>query len=284
MLYAALWWLDATCGMEGWNAVLSHGRDGNVLAALPFHTTRIRGMSAVITPPLTQWVSLITSSVDPGMSLQAILPDLPRSSILDLSVNPDARPLPQESTTPVSLKYSFIIPPMMTMDLVRSNYNEGLRRNIRQAEKNYTITASGDIAGFLTLCEQTYLQRKMKSPPWLHQVIQNVFDQLMSHQCGAITIASSQGKIIAGILTAWDHETSYYLAGGRTGDEQGASAHALLLDHAVGAAQSRGLSFDFEGSMHPGIANFFQSFGAVPISYWQIRQFRGLGKWWSLFQ
>jgi len=283
LLYAAPWWLDATCGTSGWEAVIRNREDGSVIAALPFHTTRIRGLSALITPPLTQWVSLISSAHNHEISHQSLLPLLPKSAILDLSVKPETELLDQHTSLPMILKYSFIIPGMESMEVVRRSYNEGLKRNLRQAEKNYTLEESDDIEGFISLCEQSYLQRKMKSPQWLHKVVRNVYQQLIHHQCGAITVATFQGKVIAGILTAWDQHSCYYLAGGRTPDDQGASAHALLLDRAVQAAQSMGIAFDFEGSMHPGIANFFQSFGGVPVSYWQIRKFTGIGKLWSLF-
>jgi hypothetical protein len=283
LLYAAPWWLDATCGPDGWDAVIRKGEDDTVIAALPYHKTTIRGLSAVITPPLTQWVSLISSPDDQGISHQSLLPDLPKSAILDLSIKPDTELLYQNANLPVVLKYSFIIPGMESMDVVRGRYNEGLRRNLRQAEKNYSLQESDDIAGFLALCEQTYLQRKMKPPHWLNHVVPDVYQQLIKHQCGSITIAKAGDKVIAGILTAWDTHSGYYLAGGRTADDQGASAHALLLDHAVQSAQSRGIAFDFEGSMHPGIANFFQSFGGVPVSYWQVRKYAGLGRIWALF-
>ena len=282
-LYAAPWWLDATCGAESWDVINSTGEDDTFIAALPYHKTTIRGLSAVITPPLTQWVSLISSSSDPGVSHHSFLPDLPKSAILDLSIKPDTELLSQSTNIPVVLKYSFIIPAMESMDAVRNRYNEGLKRNLRQAEKNYSLHESDDVRGFLSLCEQTYLQRKMKPPHWLNEVIPNVYQQLIKHDCGRITIAKAQDKVIAGVLTAWDYHSGYYLAGGRTADDQGASAHALLLDNAVQSAQSRGIAFDFEGSMHPGIANFFQSFGGVPVSYWQIRKYYGIGKIWALF-
>jgi len=284
LLYATPWWLDATCSAGGWDAVIRKKNDNDVIAALAFHTTKIRGLSAVITPPLTQWLSLISSSSDPGVSHPSLLPDLPKSAILDLSIKPDTALLYQNTNPPVVLKYSFIIPGMESMDAVRGMYNEGLKRNLRQAEKNYILQESDDVAGFLSLCEQTYLQRKMKPPHWLNKVVPDVYQQLIKKQCGRIIIASFQDKVIAGVLTAWDSHSAYYLAGGRTGDDQGASAHALLLDHAVQAAQSRGIAFDFEGSMHPGIANFFQSFGGVPVSYWQLRKYTGIGKLWGLFQ
>ena len=237
----------------------------------------------MITPPLTQWVSLIASSADHGISNQSLLSALPTCSILDLSVRPENELLHQDSDLPINLKYSFIIPVMESMDTVRKGYNEGLKRNLRQAAKNYTVEESDDIVGFLSLCEQSYHQRKMKPPKWLSEVVRNVFNELRSHQCGTITIAKVQDQVIAAVLTAWDQNTAYYLAGGRTADDQGASAHALLLDHAVASSQSNRIAFDFEGSMHPGIANFFQSFGGSPVPYWQMRKFSGLGKLWSLF-
>lgn len=282
-LYAAPWWLDATCGAGGWEAVTRKTEDEKVVAALPYHKTTIRGLSAIITPPLTQWVSLISSPDHPVISHLSPIPDLPESAILDLCIKPGKEMLYQNVNLPVILKYSFIIPGMESMDAVRGKYNEGLKRNLRQAEKNYSLQESDDIKGFLSLCEQTYLQRKMKAPHWLNNVVPKVYQQLVTHQCGRITIAKVEDRVIAGVLTAWDSHSGYYLAGGRTADDQGASAHALLLDHAVQSAQSRGIAFDFEGSMHPGIANFFQSFGGVPVSYWQVKKYTGVGKLWALF-
>lgn len=264
-------------------AVIRKNNDNSVIAALAYHKTKIRGLSAVITPPLTQWVSLISSSSEPGVTHQSLLPDLPKCAILDLSIKPDTELLYQNTNLPVVLKYSFIIPGLESMDVVRGRYNEGLKRNLRQAEKNYILQESDDVAGFLSLCEQTYLQRKMKPPHWLNTVVPDVYQQLIKHQCGRITIAMVQDKVIASVMTAWDSHSAYYLAGGRMGDDQGASAHALLLDHAVQEAQTNGIAFDFEGSMHPGIANFFQSFGGIPVSYWQLRKYTGIGKLWGLF-
>jgi Acetyltransferase (GNAT) domain len=280
-LYTAPWWLEATCGPDGWDAIIRYDQNNHPEAALPYHHTRIRGMAAVTTPPFTQWVSLLEAGHATGLSGLSFLPELPRTSILDLSIRPDAALPYQDSAFPVALRYSFVIPAEDAINPSRSGYSEGLRRNIRQAEKNYAIESSGDIAGFLLLCRQSYQQQKMNTPAWLDRVVPAVYIGLQAQQCGQLTVATSQGKIIAGILTGWDSKTSYYLAGGRTADEKGASAHALLLDHAVLEARKRRTAFDFEGSMHPGIATFFQSFGAIPFPYWHIRKYRGLGRLWS---
>lgn len=280
VLYSAPWWLDATCGTGGWDAVFQYDDSGAAISALPYGQHRIRGLSAVITPPFTQWVSALQKNADQPPDIEYLFSKLPRASIMDLSIKPDsAQPL-----IAAALKYSYIIPADVPPDQIRSGYNEGLRRNIRQAEKEYQISSSDDIEVFLSLCQQSYSAQKLNPPKWLDRVVSDVFKELISRECGNLTIASYKDKPIAGIMTARDQDTCYYLAGGRISDDEGASAHALLLDQAVYSARLAELSFDFEGSMHPGIANFFHSFGAIPMAYWNMRKYHGLGRLWALLQ
>jgi hypothetical protein len=281
LMYSSPWWLDAVCGLEGWESAILRDQQNQVVAALPYHITRIRGLSAVITPPLTQWVSLLQNSKQETIMESSMLLKLPSSSILDLCLRPGSARSIQDERHPVQQKYSFIIP--AGENDFRAGYNEGLKRNLREAENNYTLSEPDDLSTLLALCDSTYQQRKMKPPGWFNRVVTNVYGELRNRQCGKMMLASHHGEIIAGILTGWDHASTYYLAGGRTGNEQGASAHALLLDHAIHEARLGQRAFDFEGSMEPGIANFFQSFGARPVPYWRVRKFTGMGKLWSLF-
>ena len=282
-LYAAPWWLDATCGEGRWDTVSINNEKNKTTIIIPFFKTHIRGLSAIITPPMTQWLPVLNTSQKEDYSIAAFLQSLPTCSILDLAMKPGAHPVLPDPSFHVNYKYSYIIPPPDVNVPFRSKYNEGLRRNLRDAEKKYQIEVTDDVPTFLKLCHSSYAYRKMSPPRWLDDILPRVVAVLAKNNSGLIHIAKYEGKAIAGILTGWDKETTYYLFGGRGGDEQAASAHALLLDHAISEAQGRGHKFDFEGSMHPGIANFFQSFGATPENFWQIRKFKGLGKLWSLF-
>lgn len=281
-LYTAPWWLEATCGNGKWNACIHYDQEKPV-AGLAFHQTSIRGLSAIITPPLTQWVTPLANREVSNSILVTMLSGLPQASIFDLTLKSMGDHRLQDDRFPVNSKYSYVLPYSEDVELIRQGYNEGLRRNIRQSENTYAITESEDISIFLSLCRSSYAQQKMKVPAWHEVVLPRVFNGLKINHCGNLFLASFQDKIIAGVLTAWDEHATYYLAGGRAEGDQAASAHALLLDHAITMAHQRKTSFDFEGSMHPGIANFFQSFGATPIPYDQIRQYRGLGKFWVIF-
>ncbi|MEO5906544.1 MAG: GNAT family N-acetyltransferase [Saprospiraceae bacterium] len=282
-LYAAPWWLDATCGPEGWDALQLKSNTGDGPYGFPFHKTRIRNLPAIINPWLTQWIPILKSEENLPASLREMMAALPAVSILDLSFKREISMEGAANQLPVVTRYSYIITPGGNLDSIRKRYNEGLRRNLREAEKTYTITSGDDLSSFLGLCSSSYKQRKLNSPAWLPSVIPSVYRSLRLHECGALDFAMHHGKPIASILTAWDQKATYYLAGGRTGDEAGASAHALLLDKALTGSVLQGREFDFEGSMHSGIANFFQSFGASPEEYWQVKKYRGMGKLWSLF-
>ncbi|MEP6794346.1 MAG: GNAT family N-acetyltransferase [Saprospiraceae bacterium] len=282
-LYAAPWWLDAVCGEGRWEAIQLVTKRDQTTAFIPFYKTHIRRLSALITPALTQWIPIVAKEDSHDFSIDDFLETLPPCSILDLTMKPGKNPILSSPAYHVNFKYSYVIPYRGLNDQLKLNYNEGLRRNLREAEKNYSIVASDDIQTFVHLCKSSYRNRKLKPPFWLDQIVPAAVGALKKNGSGVINLAFHHGAVIAGILTGWDTRTTYYLTGGRNGDEQGASAHALLLDHVINQAHGRGHSFDFEGSMHPGIANFFQSFGATPEPYLQIRKFSGMGRIWSFF-
>lgn len=282
-LYGFPWWLDATCGSAGWNVYEVSDETDKPSVLIPYCHAKIKGMNAFINPPMSQWLPILKTDAYARISLVDFIESLKAYSILDMSFRPEKNMLYPGEELPVHFKYSYLISPLQTKETIRSKYNDGLRRNLKLAEDNYTIEESDDIRTFLMFCTNTYHQRKIKSPKWLHTTAPEVIKALKKHQMGKLEFALENGKPVAGILTGWDKQTSYYLMAGRSGEEIGVSAHSLLLDNAVMEANEAGRTFDFEGSMHAGIANFFHSFGAAPQAYWQIKRFKGAGKLWALF-
>ncbi len=283
VLYASPWWLDATCGRDGWDAYVSMDHESKPVFVIPYCKTKIKGMNACINPPMTQWLPVLRSNSPEKISIPDFINSLRSYSILDLSFRPEANILYPGHVLTVHFKYSYIIPSSVPRESIKLNYNDSLKRNLKISEQQYTIKESDDIKTFLKLCESTFQLRNMPSPPWLRTIATDVYHALKKHHKGKLEFAMREGEPIAGILTGWDQKTSYYLLAGRTGDDRGASAHSILLNNSIMEANDARRSFDFEGSMHSGIAHFFHSFGAAPVAYWQIRQYKGAGKLWSLF-
>lgn len=281
-LYAAPWWLDAACGPEQWDIHAFQDEQENNIGFLPYHNAMIRGMKAIINPPLTQWLPVLKATQSAQIQVEKFLEAISGYSILDISLKHEQGRSVTLRGFRVNYKYSFIIPPYKNINDVKSKYNEGLRRNLKEADQKYTVTETDDIKTFLLLCISTYQQRNIKVPAWVESKIPAVYRELMRHKKGRMEFALLDETPVAGVLTGWDNHSGYYLAGGRAPGEGLASAHALLLDRAITNACEHRRAFDFEGSMNPGIANFFQSFGAIPDPYIQIRKFNGPGKLWSL--
>lgn len=280
LLYGAPWWLDATCGEDKWDAVLTFKND-QPEAGFAFFPTSIRGMSAVITPPFTQWVPVITSTA-PGEKLpESLFTHLPKASITALALRSRSPIHTPGKRYPIHQRYSYVLSYHQEIEVMKGGYSISLRRNIRQSSEKYRIEPTDQVGTFVSLCKTSYRQQNTLPPPWLDHVVPRVFKNLADRNCGGLWLAYEGAQLIAGVLLGWDAHTMYYLAGGRNEYAKAASAHALLLDHAISIAHQHQKDFDFEGSMHAGIAEFFQSFGANPVPYWLIKKYTGLGRIWS---
>ena len=280
-LYANTWWLDAVCNND-WDAFVSNDPGGEVL--IPFYKTSIRRMKAVINPPMTQYLPIIRAIANTRFEIDHFIKTLPAWSILDIAFPSDAITLDKIHSTTARVKYSYVVGAKQTYEQAKSKYNEGLRRNLKEATRLYAVQESRDVDLLIRLSRESYSQRKMQPPSWINEITAAVVNALHVHQQGKIIVALLDQKPVAAILIGWDTTTHYYLLGGKINGEGAASAHALLLDHAIKESIDAGHQFDFEGSMHAGIANFFQSFGAQPVPYYHIRKYKGMGKLWSLFK
>jgi hypothetical protein len=283
-LYTAPWWLGLTCGPAGWTALHHRDPQSGSRMAMAVHVRRIRGMKALVTPPLTQWVDVLAESPDPHPWTEAFIANIPRLPIIDVQVSgmPEA-PFAAHGIS-AALRYSYILPASRDIAAVRAGYSEGLRRNIREARAAYTVESTDDAGILLAMMRASYAQQKVAPPPGTETLIPRVMGALASRGQGRCLVARDGKGVLAAALVAWDPVATYYLAGGRTARPEGASAHSILLDHAVEEAMARGTSFDFEGSMHPGIANFFQSFGARPEPFTRLTRFTGPGRLWALLR
>lgn len=274
-LYNSPWWLDTVCGSGGWDVIKS---EGIASGYLPYYPTRLGRLKAILTPPMTQRIGMLTD-FDGTIQLADLLKELPSTSILKLAIDPGIGTENLMKEYKISTRYTYVIRYRGELEDIRSGYSEGLRRNLKEAKELYEVMNSEDIATLLHLVKSSFTGNY----PYLEKLLPFIAKSLLERKVGNLKIALEEGKPIAGILTGRDSRNTYYLAGGRIQDPKAASAHALLLDTVMEEAFRNRTTFDFEGSMQPGIANFFQSFGAEPFAFREVSRYSGLGKVWELF-
>lgn len=143
-----------------------------------------------------------------------------------------------------------------------ANMKESLRKNIRQAEVEMTITNAPEHLPQLYAFYKHMLTRKGKAPHISLAEMQRLLDACIARNAGALWVAKTGDTIHGIVWQVWDSQCSYALSLGQNPDSDNYKAMSLLLWHGIKEAKSRGQkTFDFEGSMDPGVERFYRSFG-----------------------
>lgn len=156
-----------------------------------------------------------------------------------------------------------------------AQFNQNTQRNIRKAEKTFTISTSDDLDNFIEISNLTFDRQNTKSPiPY--SIWKNADSFFKINNLRTIYFAqNTEGGIEAAIYIIFDKKTAYYLAGGATemGRKQGAMQ--FLLHNAIEDARKQGVEiFDFEGSMLQGVEAFFRGFNGVLTPYFSVWKYK----------
>lgn len=171
-------------------------------------------------------------------------------------------------------------------DNLFTQFSQNTQRNIRKAQKYFTISTSDDLEKFLEISNLTFERKNAKSPiP--HSIWQKADSFLKTNNLKTVYFAqNTEGGIEAAIYIVFDKKTAYYLAGGATEIGRKQVAMYFLLHKAIEDAQKRGLTvFDFEGSMLRGVESFFRGFNGNLTPYFSVWKYKNrFLEFWDLLR
>ncbi len=167
-------------------------------------------------------------------------------------------------------------------DQLRKQFRENIRRQINKSEKIHEVCEAHSAETLIALNKASY-RRKGDQAPIEPSVIEHFANYVQQYNCGKIIEIVENNEVIASALFGWDEQRVYYICGGMKTSDGGKNSGAMarLLWEGIQLARQREKEFDFEGSMHPGIAHFFSGFGAEMYTYYQVRK---AGKMYGLYQ
>jgi hypothetical protein len=149
------------------------------------------------------------------------------------------------------------------------------RRYIRNGDSELRIVSGAAYQdAFLDMHRKTFKNKKNQYPyskAFLDQLMQ-VSTKQQAAKFWAIT--TLDGSLVAALWVVFDHATMYQLLSAYNEESSHHAAMSLLTWHAITEAQKMGLTtFDFEGSIHPGIEPFFRKFGGERVSFLAFEQY-----------
>lgn len=275
------WWLDTVCGASKWDVVLVEN-DKRILAAMPCYKPLPNVISM---PPYTQTMGpWFTPEADDmkyttllgrrqGLCTELIDRLLHYTSFLQQFPYTFTDWLPfywagfQQTT-----RYTYVLQDITNKEVLWENMSSNIRRNITKAkEKNGIIIRQGiPVDDFLHVFKATF-QRQNKPIPKDIAVLERIIAVCRKRNQGDIWGGYDEaGRLHAAVFIVWQKNSAYYIAGGGNPDLRDSGAHSLAMWEAIQFVSQHTGTFDFEGSMIPGVERFFREFGAKQMPFFTI--------------
>lgn len=286
-VYGQPWWLNACCGIDNWNVAVVE-KNGNIVAALPFYIKHKYTMKYITVPPRTQTCGLWLD-YPRGIKYQGklqfenevvseLISDIENYSKKNGIVEFRQSYAPEFTNwTPFlrlgynqTTKYTYRFEQGFEYELAWQKYTSGLKNEIKKARKTLAVKETEDIDLMYELYTKT-MSRKEKEPGYSKEFVANFDKECKIHNSRKIFVAVDTDGVYHGILyIAYDKKWVYYLFGGTDPELRKYNSSSLLVDSAIKYAAENHLGFDFEGSVTPGVEEFFRKFGGEQTPYFSI--------------
>ncbi len=281
-LFLQHWWLNEVCA--DWDVAIVHNGDA-VAGVWPYNIEKKAGVTIIRTPVLTPYIGpyvfypadLKKSKRDnfEHETITALLQKLPAAKVWSIALQPGLKQIGlfKESGLEIQTKQTFIVDLDEGEETVFANFNEDHRRNIRKAEKELAITDEPQLLKQLYEFQKATLSSKKVGVFYSFKQMQSLFNACAKRNCTALWVAKKEKEVQAIIWQVWDADTAYYFMGSKNPEANNKKALTALLWHAIKHAMQLGKkAFDFEGSMDPGVEQFFRNFGGSRELYLVLKK------------
>lgn len=252
---------------EHWDALVL----GDYEVVMPLTWNRKWGISYLYQPHLSAEGGVFQQEPVTAETLKAFLEAVPgKFWFWEFALN--AENLLPDTGFPLYPRANFLLPMQATYKELSAAYNNNLKRNLRKGqEAGLTYIKNVPVTTVLDLADQKLAGI---TPLRLHHYQR--FIDLFRHLEGdnmAVTrgVADKEGRLLASGVFLFSHTKAYYLIGGNHPEGRDTGASHLLLDQFINEHAGSGLTFDFEGSDIPSLAQFYRSFGAYEQPYAAIK-------------
>ncbi len=256
LIYGLSWYLDIVS--PGWCGLVDNGYS----TVMPLPVKIKYGFPYIIQPIYTQQLGIFSGKNLPAEEIKDFMDAIPQQYkyiALNLNFNNDG----SAKGLSVRENNNFELSLEKNYESIASAFSANTRRNLQKA-KDLKIWFDGSLEELLQMkTENTGINRK-RIPT---QKIQEFTRAVMERGAGFICSASAEGKTCAMVFFLHHKERIYYLipVSNSTGKEK--KAMFAIADRIIHKFAGNAKILDFEGSNIPGIARFFEGFGAVNRPY-----------------
>lgn len=258
-VYVNCWFLDIVC--PTWKGLI--WGDYEYIMPLPFR--RKFGIFYLAQPIYAQQFGIFPEPED--IILTEMLDwILSHFKYIRLSLNPLNISNPLDFLNEVRKNY--ILPLKSQYVEIIARYPQNTRRNIRKAKQVVFMLKEIGMAEYIKLKSSF---PGVEDNPQFQKTISQIITTAMWLQKGKIYGAYSlENELCAAAFFLFDSKRVYYLNAVSSDTGKELSAMFAIVDQFIQDHAGQNLILDFEGSQNPGIARFYEGFGAVCEIYQHV--------------
>jgi hypothetical protein len=261
-IYANSWFLDRTA--VEWDALVL----GDYEYVMPLPVRRKLGILYVYQPLYSQQLGIFPPPT-PQVAVAFLESLQHRYRFIDIQMNSLNLPVRDLKDVVFTRRKNYLLHVGAEYHAIEDAYTNNTRRNIIKAGANHLSFAEG-------IPMEAYLEFKQQNLPVKlskegMQKLKSIIAYCLYKGIGEIEGVYSAGNNLcaAVFFCRWKERVIYMNA---VSSEEGKETRAMffLIDKFIQSVAGQDIAIDFEGSMIPGIARFFEGFGASPEVYYQL--------------
>ena len=261
-IYASSWYLDAVA--ERWDLLVLD----DYQAVMPLPRRYKFGLAYVYTPVFVQQLGVFSKgSISVDLERQFFKKAASKYFLFDYFTHSVPKGMDG-----ISQRINYILSLEEQHIELQKKYNTNRKRSLKNSFEKLRVDKNGAQDLFLD-----HYRTMDQGFPVTNEMLVKL-DRLIaaSNQQIKIWNVFEKDTWIGGLVWVVDHKRVTYLVPVVSDQGRLKQASALLIDTLIQDHQKSGLILDFEGSMLPGVAQFYRSFGAEREIYYYFKK-RGYG-------
>lgn len=262
LIYVHSWYLDIIS--PDWDALIY----GNYEYIMPLTTRQKLGMSFLLQPMYAQQQGIIPqASLNVQNSMLTLLQDKFKYIAIHLHAG-HLEPFPEGFT--VQHRKNCILDLSIPYEVLKGNYSKHTRRQIKKAKDNEVFIVKGiQTRDFMEL---KFSSGTSNSSQPVMQTLKRLIEYGAGQGNGIIYAAyTSKNVLCAAAYFLFTQRRVTYLNAVSSSEGKQVSAMHLIVDQFIREHATMPLTLDFEGSIIPGIARFYEGFGAEAEQYFCLK-------------
>lgn len=170
---------------------------------------------------------------------------------------------------------NFCLPLGKSYEQIYQGFSTNLKRKLKKAQTEKLQIFESDSAQDVLKLFKEEKQKDLELSPAFYQTMEQLLFQLMHKgRVKVLTIYGGPNQLIAGAVFLEHQQRSIFLLSGLNEFGRESNAMAYLINEYLIYNADRIRLLDFEGSSNPGLARFYQSFGAENRPYFHLKSNR----------